>query len=361
MSNPFCFNENASERFIAEMNEVSQVHYNGNALFRRLWEREGLKPGFLKDEKDLERLPFLPVGIFKEMELVTGPREKIVMELTSSGTGGQKSRIFLDRVSLERVELIARDVYNALGMVCPEESGNYLCFTYDPAIASDLGTAWTDKLLTGFTKKNEVYYAIQWDKAKGAFELNREGVWKKLLEFSAQALPVRILGFPAMIYEVMIRRAEAEDVRLKLGDKSWVMTGGGWKGASDVELPKADFKRRLSGVLGLPERNIRDLFGMVEHGVPYVDCEFGNMHIPNYSRVIIRDPATLSPLGYGEKGLIQFITAYLTSYPSISLLTTDWGIVRKDCPCGRGPVLEVKGRAGVTKHKGCAVKAAELL
>jgi hypothetical protein len=31
-----------------------------------------------------------------------------------------------------------------------------------------------------------------------------------------------------------------------------------------------------------------------------------------------------------------------------------------DCALG-GPTLELLGRAGVTKHKGCAVKAAELL
>jgi len=71
---------------------------------------------------------------------------------------------------------------------------------------------------------------------------------------------------------------------------------------------------------------------MVEHGVPYVDCKMGNFHIPNYGRIIVRDPATLKPLGYGKNGLLQFITPYLTSYPSISILSSDFGWVEKNVP-----------------------------
>lgn len=358
---PYCFDKRSSELFIGAMNETAGIHYKGNLLFRRTWERERLLPGFLKNENDLSRLPYLPVGIFKEERLVTGPEKAIVMELTSSGTGGQKSRIFLDKSSLKRVEAIARKVYDAMGMVDKNEVANYLCFTYDPKVARDLGTAYTDELLTSFTKKGEVYYAIEWDKVKGAFELNREKAWEKLSAFAGQRKPVRILGFPAMIYETIIKRAEMSKAKFNFGKKSWVMTGGGWKGMAD-EIPKAEFKKRLSKVTGIPMENMRDLFGMVEHGIPYLDCENGRSHAPNYSRVIIRDPATLEMLPHGRKGLIQFITPFLTSYPSISLLTTDWGVLHDKCPCGRGgSTVELMGRAGVTKHKGCAIKATELL
>ena len=40
---------------------------------------------------------------------------------------------------------------------------------------------------------------------------------------------------------------------------------------------------------------------MVEHGIPYVDSKNGELKIPNYARVIIRDPKTMKPLGYGKK------------------------------------------------------------
>ena len=64
------------------------------------------------------------------------------------------------------------------------ENYNYLCFTYDPAIANDLGTAFTDELLTNFTGKNEVYYAIQWDPQKNDFVLNEDGVVETLKRFA---------------------------------------------------------------------------------------------------------------------------------------------------------------------------------
>ncbi len=103
------------------------------------------------------------------------------------------------------------------------------------------------------------------------------------------------------------------------------------------------------------------MFGMVEHGIPYVDCELGRLHIPNFSRVYIRDPKTMNILKNGSKGLIHFLSSYNTSYPSISLLTTDWGLI-EECSCKLGgPTLKILGRAGVSKHQGCALKSLELL
>lgn len=47
-----------------------------------------------------EQLPFLPVRLFKEMELMSVPRGEVFKTMTSSGTTGQAvSRIFLDRAT----------------------------------------------------------------------------------------------------------------------------------------------------------------------------------------------------------------------------------------------------------------------
>ena len=71
---------------------------------------------------------------------------------------------------------------------------------------------------------------------------------------------------------------------------------------------------------------------------------------------------TLRPLPPYTPGLLHLMTPYLSSYPSISLLTTDSAQIEYDCPCGRpGPTLRVLGRAGLSKHKGCAITALELL
>jgi Acyl-protein synthetase, LuxE len=262
----------------------------------------------------------------------------------------------LSQGSLDRVKALAWRIHKELGMVS-DEKVNYLCFTYDPHVARDLGTAFTDELLTGFTGRNEVYYALQWDEVKSDFVFNAQGVADTLHRFAKAGLPVRILGFPAFLHKVIVDF----NLKLDLGPRSWVQTGGGWKNMADEEIPKQQFRQFVSDRLGLPVENIRDMFGMVEHGIPYCDCPAGNLHIPNYARVFVRSPFDLSILPEGEKGLLQFLCTYNDSYPSMSLLTTDWGRVGT-CNCGLpGRTLEIMGRAGVSKHKGCAIKAAEFL
>jgi hypothetical protein len=86
------------------------------------------------------------------------------------------------------------------------------------------------------------------------------------------------------------------------------------------------------------------------------------MHIPDYARVIVRDPLTLKPLPYGRRGLLHLMTPYLTSFPSFSILAGDWGHKEARCRCGTaGETLFLHGRAGTTAAKGCAITAAELL
>jgi hypothetical protein len=187
--------------------------------------------------------------------------------------------------------------------------------------------------------------------------LNEEGVVETLKRFAASEYSTRILGFPAFLYEVI----EKYNIQLNLGADSWLQTGGGWKGKADKEIPKKEFRKFIEDRLGIPQQNQRDLFGMVEHGIPYVDCEKGNLHIPNYARVYVRSPYDLSLRKKGERGLLHFLCSYNFSYPAPSLLTTDYGRVGTcDCSIG-GDILILEGRAGVSKHKGCALKALELL
>jgi phenylacetate-coenzyme A ligase PaaK-like adenylate-forming protein len=355
-TDPFLHTEANRKLFLESFKEAASANYAGNEFFRKLWQRQGIAPQDVKTEEDLLRVPPILVTLFKQHELVSGPRDQIVLSLTSSGTGGQKSQNFLNQRSLDRVKKLAFKIHESLGMTSPAKT-NYLCFTYDPRVAKDLGTAFTDELLTSFTGIQKVYYALQWDDAKKDFVFNAEGVVQTLREFEREGLPVRILGFPAFLAKIL----KEFDLHLDLGTDSWVQTGGGWKGFADEEIPKSQFRKLVSRQLGIPEANIRDLFGMVEHGIPYVDCELGNLHIPNYARVIIRSPDTLQPLEEGEKGLIQFLCSYIDSYPSISLLTTDWGRIG-NCACPKGgATLEILGRAGISKHKGCAITALEKL
>ena len=359
---PFDYSKDTDSLFMQAMRECVEHHFQHSSEYRAFLESQEFAPDTLTGPDSLARLPFVFVNIYKHYALKSVPDGDIVLTLTSSGTGGQKSRIFLDQMSLDRVRLIARKVYQGLGMVNQEQEVNYLLFTYDPRVADDLGTAFTDELLTGFTRVKAKYYALQWDDTRDDFFFNRPGVLKTLMAYEQEGIPVRLVGFPAFIHEILTIFKREYGRSFRMHPDSWVLTGGGWKSQEDQAVSRDSLRAFVAEVLGISGENIRDLLGMVEHGVPYVECHRGRMHVPIYGRVVVRDTISLEPLDFGQVGMLSFITPYLRSYPSVSILTGDFGMTHEGCDCGlKGPVVEILGRAGTVKHKGCAISAESLL
>lgn len=352
-----------NELFLKAMREAFSFHYKNLPVYKKYCDLFDFSPKKLKSYKDLTQLPFIFVNVFKERKLLTIKDKDVQMVITSSGTGatgtsGGKSYMYLDNISLRRIIKIIYNIYDGFGMYNRKQKANYLCFTYDPAYAKDVGTAFSDKLLATLTLINKIYYAIEFDAQINDFRMDKEKTLNVLRSYEKEKLPLRILGFPAFLYEV-IKDLEKP---LNFSKDSFVLTGGGWKTLQDKEIPKDEFRALVEARLGIPKENVRDLYGLVEHGVPYSECEAGFMHTSIYSRVFIRDPETLSVLDEGQTGLIQLQTPYINTIPAISVLTSDLGSLLYKCPCGRqAPVLRLAGRAGVRKHKGCAISALEAL
>lgn len=352
---PFSFTAEDQQAFVDSFRATALWHVATCKEVAVLWKHFGIHPDSIRTETDLLRVPPILVTLFKEFNLCCVPESDIALTLGSSGTGGQRSLQHLNQQSLHFVKRLAYRIHEDLG-ICSDTAYNYICFTYDPNIAKDLGTAFTDELLTSFTGKQEVYYAIRPHPSTGEWFFDRELCQKKLWDFHESGLPVRILGFPAFLLDLM---AHCRKLPV-LGDRAWIQTGGGYKNQQNKDVGKTAFRDMVSSRLGVPLTQIRDLFGMVEHGIPYVDDASGNMRIPNYGRVFTRDPYTLEPLPDGEEGLLHFLCSYNSSYPASSLLSTDYGVVHPD-PDGRGKILTILGRAGVQRAKGCAIAAQELL
>jgi len=344
--------------FLRAMQEAFAHHYLGSPSFQALCAEQNFFPWNLHSEEQLPRIPYFFVTALKYHQVRTVPEDQIVLTLKSSGTSGQTSAISLDRTSLRRIKRVVSHIYDDLGMVNSRKT-NYLCFTYDPEVAKDVGTAFSDKLLTGLTRVNHVCYAIVWDEEKKDWHLDVDRVARALERFEQSGRPFRLLGFPAHTWSVLGEIVERRGGKnFAFGPHSYVITGGGWKNFDSQEIDKRVFREQVGRWLGIPTRQVRDLYGMVEHGVPYCECERFNMHVPIYSRIVVRDPLTLEVLAPGEPGLLQFLTPYHHSFPAVSLLTTDRGVLYPECRCGRKtPVLKLLGRAGVTKHKGCAIAA----
>jgi len=359
---PFDYSAETMRLFVDAMRESAAIHYRRCPQFRGLWDMCGFKPEDLRTAADIERMPYIFVAAFKERDLVSATKKETVLELTSSGTSGQRSRIVLDRASLMRVRRMAWQVFAGLGLSDRGHLADYLCFSYDPKVAKDVGTAFSDESMTTLTKTGEVFYALRWSDEKKSFYFDMPGSLDALERFEKRARPTRIIGFPAHALALCDAFMKKHGRCARLNPASWVITGGGWKDNQDRAVDKQKMRALLARSLGLKTERVRDLFGMVEHGVPYVDCPHGQFHVPVYGRVLVRHPATLELLPYGETGLLQFITPYLSSYPSISLLSSDKGWLEKKCTCGLpGPVMHVAGRAGVKKLKGCAISASTLL
>jgi phenylacetate-coenzyme A ligase PaaK-like adenylate-forming protein len=61
-----------------------------------VWDAQSFDPATLSD---VTSLPFLPVSLFKTLKLQSVPDSDIVKTMTSSGTTGQQSLVYLDKVT----------------------------------------------------------------------------------------------------------------------------------------------------------------------------------------------------------------------------------------------------------------------
>lgn len=360
---PYRLNEAKEATFVAAMQEAVAHHQAHSPYYAALCRREGFTPVQLQGVEDLHRVPHLFVNVLKRHELLSIPREAVALHLTSSGTTGQKSQIFFDADSRDRALGTVDACFGAMGLVDHEHPVNYLIFAHDPAQAGQRGTTYTDHYLTGLAPKAEIWYALRWQEAVGDWAFEPELVNAQLEAFHASGLPLRVIGFPAFLLRMVHWRAERGLPPLHFpAERSFVLTGGGWKKDEATAIPKELFRREVAEGLGIPEAHQRDGYGLVEHGLPYLECEAHRFHVPHFARAIARDPATLAPLPLGTPGFLNLLTPYLLSMPAISLLTSDLAAVHEGCPCGRNTAtLELMGRLGTRKNKGCAITAAQLL
>ncbi|MBI5629952.1 MAG: acyl-protein synthetase [Elusimicrobia bacterium] len=337
--------------------EAALFHFEKCPEIAALYRRRGFNPETLRREEDLERIPTLGVSAMKRYLLTSLPHEQAVLKLTSSGTRGQKTQCWLDQGSLDRAQAMLEGLWRQEGLVS-DVPANYLMFVYDPEEAKDLGIAFSDKNQQRFAPVQQSFYAIR-KSPDGGWVFRRKDVYSKLQEFSSLNTPTRIFGIPSFIHELL----EETDVRVRLPAGSWMVTGGGWKAAEDKKVSRGHFRALASERLGLPIENIRDGYGMAEHAAPYLECARHRFHVPVYNRVFARDPVTMEALPAGRTGLLELVTPFNAMMPNLAILSTDLGFLnREPCPCGASsPTFTLAGRGGLTKHKGCAIHAGEIV
>jgi hypothetical protein len=340
--------------------EMALFHYKASADIRYLYDKEKFNPELISTEADLAKIPMVGVNAMKYLLLTSLDHEKAVLKLTSSGTRGQKTQIWFDVGSLARVQRMLDVLWEQEGLVS-SRSTNYVNFIYDPEQAKDLGISFSVANEQRFAPANESVFVVKKNEA-GVWEFKAGLAEEKLREFAKDSTrPVRILGIPSFMFECLMSLEGKEPIRLPEG--SVMLTGGGWKAAEDKKVTRDEFRALVSERLGIPSDNIRDLYGMAEHSAPYIECRAHKFHVPVYNRVLIRCPSTMRVLPDGEMGLMEFITPFNAMMPTLAILSTDLGYLDvAPCACGwKSPTFTLVGRGGLTKHKGCALTASDLV
>lgn len=345
---PYSLNAEEKENLLTRrLTELTGMHWENCPEYRRMLEASGFEPDAVKNWKDL---PFLPVRLFKELELKSVPQGDVVKTMTSSGTTGQAvSRIFLDRATASNqqktmVKIVSDFTGSArMPMIiidCPDVVKNRAMFSARGAGILGFSIFGSKKI-----------YALD-DEMK----LDVEGMRAFLDKFRGQK--ILLFGFTFMIWQHFYKellRLKAEGIEFDLSN-GILIHGGGWKKLVSEAVSEEEFHRRLKDVCGL--EHVHDYYGMVEQtGCIYMECEYGHLHASVFSDVVMRRPADFSVCEIGEKGIIQVVSAIPESYPGHSLLTEDEGVVlgEDDCPCGRkGKYFKVLGRLKNAEIRGCS-------
>ncbi|MEB3186610.1 MAG: acyl-protein synthetase [bacterium] len=359
---PYAAGPEVDELFVVAMREAVAWHLHASPAYANLCRTDGFDLDSLRGVVDLARVPHVFVNVFKTRELLSIPSDRVALHLTSSGTTGQKSQVFFDAASRDRGLATVDRAYAAMGITSEAPGVRYLLLAHDPAEALRVGTAFTDTHLTRFAPALEKVYALRWSATRGEFVFREDEAIATLERYATSGDPVRIIGFPAFLHRLAVNRLREGLPSLALPASSWVLTGGGWKTSESERIDPETFRSEVHAAFGIDPACMRDGYGMVEHGIPYLECEAHRFHVPVWARALVRDVTTLASVPEGEVGFLELLTPFNRAMPTLALLTSDLARLERDCPCGRPTVtIRLSGRAGTRKNRGCALSAAAML
>ncbi len=345
---PYSLDEESKNEILTKrLSELTKYHYEHCIPYRKMLDAIGFDAEKVNSYKDL---PFLPVRLFKELELKSIADEDVIKTMTSSGTTGQAvSKIYLDRdTAANQQKTMVKIVENFTG------SSRVPMIIIDcPGVVKnrDMFSARGAGILGFSIFGSKKIYALNDD-----MKLDVEGMRLFLEKCNGQK--ILLFGFTFMIWQHFYKelvKLKEEGIEFDLSN-AVLIHGGGWKKLNSEAVSEAEFHNRLESICGI--KSIHDYYGMVEQtGCIYMECECGYLHASIFSDIITRRAFDFSECSIGEPGIIQVVSTIPESYPGHSLLTEDEGAVLgiDDCPCGRkGKYFKINGRLKNAEIRGCS-------
>jgi len=330
------------KKFIKIISSLTNFHFKNCFSYRKILK---IKKYNLKNN-DLEKQPFLPATLFKEIILKSENDKKIIKTLNSSGTSGvNTSKIFLDENNAKNQKIVLSKI---LRHVIGKERLPMLIIAQDPInIINRNSLSAKYAAIFGFSifGKNHVYLLNEKD------EINYLKLNNFLNKYSKKKFLV--FGFTSNIYEYLLKKLSLNKIK-KNFKQAILIHGGGWKKMLDKKITNIKFRNRA--LIKLKISIIYNYYGLVEQtGSIFLECPKCNCFVTTpYSDIIIRDKFFHS-INYG-RGIIQLISVLPTSYPGHSILTQDEGeIINNHCDCKKfGKRFVVHGRVHQSEIRGCS-------
>ena len=404
----------AEEMQLRAMRHAFGRHYEHNRFYGNLCRERGISPQDIRGSQDLERIPLLADGFFKDRpegrefalwlgNVFTGDLPRIVirqkrpsadqvvrafndagLEVTfSSGTSGRFTYIPRDRRTFAAAEYGMAKAVVAMSyprwehnchqyLLMPDPRRTHLfagraCAVFfdviaDVRVAIDREvTAELIRLTMAGQPGARARITNFLARRQGERMVERIVRWLERHENGGEK--VVLFGAPFILWQVMEKLKKMKR-RFALGERGWVGTAGGWKAFEGARPPLADFRARVEEVLGIPAKYCLDMYAMVESNACLLHCPEGHyLHAPHayFKPMVLGEDGR--PLAFGAWGRFAFLDAAAASYPGF-VVSGDRARLLERCPaCDRpGPVLdpEVRRMAGA-EGRGCAEEVRRLL
>tara|TARA_B100001057_G_scaffold155011_1_gene155189 strand:+ start:857 stop:1861 length:1005 start_codon:yes stop_codon:yes gene_type:complete len=325
--------------FKKEMISLTKFHYSRSIEYRKI-----LDFLYTKKINKLEDVPFLPINLFKDLNLKSISESEVFKILHSSGTSGNVSKIFLDKFNAQSQSKALNKIMSEflgkerLPMLIVDKKIKYNKNEFNAKIAAIIG-------FSIFGKKH--HYLLNEKN-----EINYEGLNDFLKKFSHKKFLV--FGFTSQVFENLIEKIEKTKL-ISNFQNGYLLHGGGWKKMESKMVDNKIFKLKLSEKLNF--QKIINYYGLIEQtGSIFLECEkCGNFKTSEYSDILVRGN-NFEILKEGKKGFIQLLSLLPTSYPGHSILTEDIGsLVKNNCKlCFGKKSFLVHGRVEKSETRGCS-------